>query len=350
MRHYHSSAIVNLVLSFLKIDANLSTPKGNRVSFSVLFLAIGIIGFILSGGFTIFTLLQKDIQEHIWIVLLVSLLNLLPLSIIIAFINSRVIYDESGFTHKNFFGIKRKYTYDQITGIRFAPNETFLYVGKRKIMIDELHVGHKEFIFFVKKQYHKVYKNEIPRIKPEKDIFNGNVQGASGFILVFVILAVCGVMLNGLFCYLVFSPKTESNTDMTEARFTSCYQANGMISLRSTDNEYYRLSYSDEYFSKISALCDGEKLLTVYSNKVNSDSGNDYYSIEAIKYNGEFILSFEETYKIQVKLGIPLLIIGLIFDLLIVGFICTVIIVGRNPRKFSKKTVRLFFKEGHIQY
>ena len=175
-RHYFSHRIINATLSFLRADAVAKDPKKGRVYFSPFFLILGIIGFILSGGFTIFTLLQKDIQEHIWIVLLVSLLNLLPLSIIIAFINSRVIYDESGFTHKNFFGIKRKYTYDQITGIRFAPNETFLYVGKRKIMIDELHVGHKEFIFFVKKQYHKVYKNEIPRVKPEKDIFNGNIK------------------------------------------------------------------------------------------------------------------------------------------------------------------------------
>ena len=81
-------------------------------------------------------------------------------TLIIAFANCRISYDEDGFVAKNFFGVKRKFTYDQVTAIKENMHEDYIYVGKRRVMIDEFSVGGKEFIAYVKKRYRTLHNGQ----------------------------------------------------------------------------------------------------------------------------------------------------------------------------------------------
>lgn len=346
----HRSVIINLILDFLRIDVNTTTPKGNTVCFSVAFLAIGILGFILFGGFTVFMLFQKIEMRYIWAFVLIIILNLLPISIIIAYINCRIHYNDKGFTHKNFFGIKREYTYDQITGIIYAANESFLYIGEKRIMLDELQVGGKEFIFFVKKQYHKIYKNEIPKIKPKKDIFKGNLKSPTGFLLIYGLLILLAIMVTTITSFSVFYPSSESDTEQLQVNFSSCNKVDGELVMKTTDNNYFHLRYSDEPYDKLLTICSGNKLVTVYCDKINPKHGDDYYLIKAVKYNDEFVLSFDDTNRIQRQMLWPIMFVAVIIDAVVIWFIVFTIMIARNPQKYKKKTVQLFFKDGYLEY
>ena len=56
-----------------------------------------------------------------------------------------------------------------------------------------------------------------------------------------------------------------------------------------------------------------------------------------------------------IKLAMPSniaigIIIAIVIDVICALYIAMTIIVGRNPQKFGKRFVRLFFKEGYIRY
>ena len=44
------------------------------------------------------------------------------------------------------------------------------------------------------------------------------------------------------------------------------------------------------------------------------------------------------------------IIIAIVIDVICALYIAMTIIVGRNPQKFGKRFVRLFFKEGYLRY
>lgn len=56
-----------------------------------------------------------------------------------------------------------------------------------------------------------------------------------------------------------------------------------------------------------------------------------------------------------IKLAMPSniaigIIIAIVIDVICALYIAMTIIVGRNPQKFGKRFVRLFFKEGYVRY
>ena len=120
------------------------------------------------------------------------LFSLLGAGFIIAFINCRISYDEDGFVARNFFGAKRRFTYDQLTAIKENMREAYLYNGERKVLIDELSVGGRDFITYAKKRYRTIHNGQaLPKIKKSKrDIFNGNVEDAAGFIFAYILMSV----------------------------------------------------------------------------------------------------------------------------------------------------------------
>ena len=88
------------------------------------------------------------------------------ISLIVGFINCRISYDEDGFVSKNFLGIKRKFTYDQVTAIKENLRESYIYMGDRRVMVDQLAVGGDEFIKLVKKKYWRFWKGMIKTTLP----------------------------------------------------------------------------------------------------------------------------------------------------------------------------------------
>lgn len=127
--------------------------------------------------------------------------------IILGYFNCRVAYREEGFTVRNFWGVKRAYTYDQITGIQgTSKSRTIrLHVGGKVVKLEDFAVGREQFLSFAKKQYRKGHNGEaIPVLPPKKDLFNGNVENPvdqiAGYVIVTLVL-LAALVFFGWFLY-----------------------------------------------------------------------------------------------------------------------------------------------------
>ena len=79
--------------------------------------------------------------------LVFSLFAALNSSLILAARNIRILYDGDGFVSYNFWGLRRRYAYGDITGISGGTNQDVtLWVGRRTVRIDEYAVGRSAFL------------------------------------------------------------------------------------------------------------------------------------------------------------------------------------------------------------
>lgn len=341
--------IISGVLAFLRQPKKAEKGKVCMPKFFVIF------GSISSAIFLVPTIITAFLDEPIWVSLVFLVLSLLGASLILAFVNCRVSYDEHGFTAKNLFGIKRTYTYDQVTAIRENLHESYIYLGKRRVMIDGVAVGGIEFIAYVRKRYRSLHKGQaLPVVRKAKhDLFNGNVEDVGGFLFAYISLSVM-IVAFAIFVvwYVYLTPNTVQNTLERQVSFTSCVAGADEMVLTSSDREIYKIKFMGEDFDAggLQAICDGQTIVTTYAKEVTPDDGEDYYSIKAILSGDTYLLSFEETNRWHREEYWPMIFFPIIFAIVWGLYIAGSIIVGRHPKKFSKKVIRLFFKDGYVKY
>lgn len=340
--------IVNGVFAFLRKPKTAEKGKVHLPKF------FAILGTITSTIFLIPTIITAFSDEDIWVPIVFLVFSLLGATLIIAFMNCRISYDDDGFVAKTFFGIKRKVSYDQVTAIKENMHETYIYVGKRRVMVDEFSIGGKDFITFVKKKYRTLHNGKsLPKItKTKNDIFNGHVNDVAGFYFAYSLVFV---ILVGFIVFLVCEsciPKNVNNTVEQTVTFISCDVKEDEVILTSADENIYKIQYAAEQINiqEIKSICNGESKVTTYSKEVTPDDEEDFYSIKAIKYNESYLLSFEEENKLYRQEVLPIIGLFLFMLLIWVAIIVASIVVGRNPQKFSKKVVKMFFKDGYINY
>ncbi len=341
----------NIILGNIRQSVKNKKPKKRIVHLSEFLLIIGIIGTLPFLILSVILLFSDELRVFSIVFFIFSLLGG---SMIIGFINCRIYYDDDGFTHKNFFGIKRKYTYDRVTAIKENLHEKILYVGKRRVMIDEFAVGGREFITLVKKKYHTMHdRKSLPRIYKSKfDIFNGNINDSTGIIFAYIFVSVCLVGLVAFVLYLTLVPiNILSEISEEQVNFISCEAMRDEVVLKSEDNQIYKIRFTDGTFDTqaVEAVCNGEKNVTVYSEYIHSKYEESFNSIMAIEYNGNYVLSFDDTKELHIQeYWVLNIIMGLIL-LSWIWFVVMSIMVGRNPKKFKKRFVNLFFKDEQVR-
>lgn len=349
MKHIIISILVNGVLGFLKQPKKAEKGKVYLPKFFLVF------GIVISTIFLIPTFITVFVDAPILVQIIFFAFSLLGASFIVAFVNCRVSYDADGFIAKNFFGIKRNFTYDQVTAIKENMHEDYLYIGKHKVTIDEFSVGGKEFIAHVKKRYRTIHNGQaLPKVhKTKHDIFNGNVEDVPGFMFAYISVSVLIVAIAIFFVWFIYlNPSTVANTVEQQVTFTSCITDGDEIVLTSSDNKLYKIIFIGDGFdsTEIKAICDGKTVVTAYSKEMTPKHEEDYYSIKAMIREDTYLLSFDETNRWHREEYWPLIFFPVIYAALWGAFIAVSIIVGRNPQKFSKKVVNLFFRKGYVKY
>lgn len=182
--------------------------------------------------------------------------------------------------------------------------------------------------------------------------FVGNVKDVGNVLFAYIMVWIIAL---GLLAYCVyyayFTPSTVNNTIEQSVTFVSCDTNDEEIVITSADKQTYVIRFIDEQFyaSDIEAICDGETAVKVYSTEVTPDDKEAYYSVKAIVQNEIYLLSFEETNKLHRQEYTMLVVLVAGLCLIWGGVGVCAIIVGRNPQKFSKKFVRLFFKDRYIK-
>ena len=341
--------LVNGILAFMRQPQKAEAGKVHLHKF------LGIFGTVCSVIFLIPAIVTAFADEPVWVPICFLAIAALSASLVVGFVNCRIWYDEEGFVSKNFFGVKRRFTYDQVTAIKQDMNESYIYMGEHRVMIDQLAVGGLEFILQVEKKYRTMHGGmSLPKMQKAKhDIFNGNVSDVGGFLFAYILLAVVVVAFLILSVYYVFFDlSTENNTIEQSVSFISCERNDENIVLTSGENQTYIIRFANEQFdaNNIQAICDGKTVVTTYSTEVKPEEAEPYYSVKAILYNGGYLLSFDETNRFHRQEFWPVILLALGLCVLWGSYVAISIVVGRNPRKFSKKFVRLFFKDGYIKY
>ena len=344
-----SRKITDLLMDRLQKPRNGKEGKVVLPKLLAIIGAIGTLFFLLLATVAFFS--QKE--DGPGAVLAFLLLSALSSSMIIAYFNCRITYDETGFWAKNFLGIKRYFTYDQITGIRRGVQETHFYVGKHHYMVDKLSVGGLEFLIFANSRYRAMHNNRpIPESHRAKlDLFRGNIRSPGTFLFVYILVGACCI---GFLVFLIctaFLPSTPDNTVEQHLYFSACRIEGRNIVLVSPNPEEYRISFFDEEtdLQGIRAVCDGQTPLTVYSKRMDPDDGEPWYSVSAILSQDKTVLSFDEADRLRRQEYWPLPLIGFAFCLLWAAYVIASIVVGRNPKKYSKRTVRRFFKDEYVK-
>ena len=285
-----------------------------------------------------------------------SLFLLLGLVSMIAWHNCVISYDDQGFISKTFFGKKRTFSYRDITGY-YGQMDTYLFCGKHKIAIDGHAKNKEEFLSLANQKYRAIHHGHtIPFIKKRFDIFNGHVEHSTeiltAYLVVFGFLAACFALV----LFTSFRTVNEQNTQYFTTAFTGykvddddlwLYPAEG-------DTPFVVRQYLEkmEQIDALFPLCNGQTAFHVYAERSPSSSKSkeetSYLVWNLSDSNGRTFLSFENAMSHRTD-NLPLVctVFGII-TLTWAAFVVCSIIVGRNPKKYGRRIVRLFFKDGYI--
>ena len=342
--------IGNVVLNTLETLRRPREGEKGRVYLPEFFAILGSI-FFLAG--LIPAIITFIFGKSLGIPITLAGFSLLGATMVIAFINCRISYDDDGFTAGSFFGIKREFTYDQVTAIRENTRESYIYVGKRRILVDEFSIGGEDFIKQVKIRYSTTHSRKMLPRKQKRDLFNGNIREAEHALLAYIIVAL---MLIGLLIFIVVyvygMPDTENNTIKQTVSFASISEEKDKIILTTTKGQEQVIRFVDAAFRSedIRAICDGKTLVTTYCVKVVPDVGEAFYAVKAIALEDAYLLSFAETKRLHIEEYKPLIAFGVGSCLFWVAYVIASVIVGRNIQKFPKWIARFFFNKKYIKH
>ena len=129
-RHLKNYAATRAATRLVMDAAQSEKAKAGRVTMPKVFLYRDYRFCYLATA----TFLCGRIPHMIGIAAGFAILALPDLALIIAYFNQRIYYTDEMFVHKNFWGIKRLYRYEDITGIRI-DGDVNLFLGKRKVRI-----------------------------------------------------------------------------------------------------------------------------------------------------------------------------------------------------------------------
>ena len=162
MSTYNSRAAVQSIMAI----AESENSKPGRVTMPKVFLGVGIFDVIAMGVGIYFSLRFKEIIPAV----IFSILALLGIFLIIGYFNQRIYYSADKFVSSNLWGVKRTYSYGDISGIMGYGRNTDvkIYIGDKKIAIDRMAVGKKEFIEFALKRHRELKHKNIPLLRAAK--------------------------------------------------------------------------------------------------------------------------------------------------------------------------------------
>lgn len=277
-------------------------------------------------------------------------LSALSGSLIIGYVNCRIRYSETEFTVKYFLGYHRTFTYDQIESIQGKHRDVKLKVAGHTVRIDEVAIGREEFLAFARKQYRITHGGKaIPVVRTNQwDPFNGHVDTPGDFLAAYLLIALF-MPITLLICIITTEPTAMDDLTMVTDSVTYITISDDDLVISAGGHELeiwgYRRTLSDaELF--ISRCESGEVFTLGFRTVTNDDDVITGYSVEYLSDSqGNIWITPRDAY--HYRFFAAALAFGF-FELFWLAFCGISIYVGRNPHKFSKKFVRLFFKDGYI--
>ena len=346
MNHGLTNAIVRLLTKEIEKPQD---GKPGLVKMSPAMLTVGILCtalFLIPG---LLVPLATGSWETWWFLCFAAL----GASLIVAYVHCRIWYTEDEFTVGFFLGYRKTFSYGEIESLNPAPMNEKLKVRGCTVQVGELPVGKREFLAFARKQYRIVHGGKaIPKAEKSKwDPFNGHVDNPGQFVFVYLLLLV---FLPGtiLVCWLVTEP-----TPMEEMTFlcsavdqvwvTEDDKTDLVVCASGKELEIWGYEHTLSNPEAFWNACETGAVFTIGYRTVTNDDGQiTCFSAEYIQdSDGQVWITPEEARNHRFR---EVAVIFGILEVVWLVYCGASIYVGRNPHKFSKKTVRLFFQEGYV--
>lgn len=318
------------------------------------------VGVIASSFFIILVVASWMTGDRQWPTAVFALFALLALSLVAAYFNCRVSYDRDGFTVSNILGIKRHWSYLDIECIQYMGKDIRIHVGGRIERIDAMMMGVSGFLARARKVYRtknngRAIPNETVGFKNKWDLFNGHILCPGEFLFIYGMILV--FMLAVLIMMTVVGLKEEpykadeleyarSTIDLYETKNRFAY-----VILQNDENVYALRGFEDTLpeADTLEKLYTEQITVTVgyYTHGEGKDTEHIIYSL--VDDNGEIYLTPELAHEYYMRTDFTwvfMLFGGM--TLLWCGFCVMSVIVGRNPQKYSKRVIGLFFREGYV--
>ena len=355
------SALYTVLVVVCIAEATNRTPEKKKNSIH-LPTALVWIGAICSLIFLIIGWAAALDGEGFGLSLFFGLFALLGMSLMLAWKNHCVSFDKTGFSHRNFLGFTRSFTYDQVTSWEFNvsnPTESHIYVGKKKIPFSISDNASPKFltkIFDAYRKNHKgehiPYRSDLQKKKTGNVGFRAHVHNPGEYLGIFIMLLV---FFLGLMLWVAVSgmaPVEESDGEPYTVTFDSWSVEKDQFRLHTPQEDLpFVVTPFESYLSNEERLkenCNGKTVFTLWAKYQDPDDGKPYYDILFLSSEGVDYFTFEDA-TAQKREGavIVLIFMGacLLFLLL---FALLIYLVGRNPKKFPKWVVYACFKKSAI--
>lgn len=131
----------------------------NMVCYPKLYYIVGIICFVL---FLIPTIITAFLDLPFYLPVGFSVFSILGVILVVASINCKIFYGSEKIVIQNFFGKKRTFSYDQISGFRTSSLGYVLFFGKRRCSVEYNCLGQIEFLNYCRAKYREVHGSPIP--------------------------------------------------------------------------------------------------------------------------------------------------------------------------------------------
>jgi len=347
MNHGLTNAIVRLM------SKEVEKPREGKPGLVKMSPAMLVIGIACSALFLIPGLivpLATGDWSMSWFFLAMVFLSS---TLIIAYFNCRIWYDEDSFTVRFFLGYRKTFSYAEIESLNKSPQNEKLKVRGCTVRVGELPVGKREFLAFARKRYRIAHGGKAIPVapKPKWDIFNGHVDNPGEFIFAYLFLLLF-LPVTVLVCFFVAEPTPmEEMTFVTGPVAWTAVQEDDktdlVLSAGGTEMEIWGYEHTLSDTEAFLRTCKAGKDFTIGYRNVTNDEGEIIgFSAEYIQdSSGEIWVTPEAARNHRFR---EVLLIFGILELVWLAFCGASVYVGRNPHKFSKKTIRLFFKDGYV--
>ena len=150
-----------------------------------------IVGVVCTFGVSVLSVIMA-VKGYFAFALTMLIFALLPASLIVAFFQCRVFYDEECFTSRNFFGKKIKICYSEITDVELGI-DLIIFSKEKKIKIANYNVGRMDFLAVLKPYVDNflALKSKVfiptPKVKKFKDALHRPGEFIFGIVVMIML-------------------------------------------------------------------------------------------------------------------------------------------------------------------
>ena len=342
-------ANITIVLLIRGLVALPQKEKPNTVKLPRWFLIAGLVGCCLFLILAVFSIRSGDYGTSV----IFLLFALMGGSLILAACNTRVTYDEDGFTARSFLGLSRRYSYGDITCVLGKTRDVKICVGNRVVRLDAWAVGKDTFLAYAKKRYRALHSDRLFPTRPQpgnrnRDLFRGNISDPGEFVFLYIFTTVLYLLLCG---YMPFSeyPNPEK-WERAAVVFTSRQTAeDGYILREDAYSGYYQLDLPLSGEDALLDAIDRGETFDVRYKSLSRESPHRWI-LSLSDETGRCYLSVEDGFQKEYGNWRIFAMIMLGFVLLWIVMISVGILAGRYPERFGPRIVYGIYPKHRVLY